>query len=368
GAAVLAPLHAVVAAAVGDPRLAGRGHHPAHFAALHVGPDRRGGGAGAGDRAAVLLRAVDVEGEILVEVGVVELAGGLVVFRTPGLAAVEADGRAAVIAFDQDLRVVGVDPEDMVVAVGRAQGGELRAAVVGDVDAHVGQVDGVGVLRVREDVHVIEGALGDVHAVVDQAPGFPAVIGAEQPARLALVVGLDQRIHGAGIAGRDRDADAAEDAGRQPAVMGDVLPVRAAVGGLVKAAAGAAAGEAPVAARHLPHGGVDHARVRRIHAERDGAGVVVHEEDLVPGLAAVGGLVDAALGVGGEQMPEGGGIDDVGVLRVHQDPADDVGVAEAHEGPRLAAIGGLVQACAGEHGVARGGIAGADVDDLRVRG
>src|SRR6185437_4811930 len=101
---------------------------------------------------------------------------------------------------------------------------------------------------------------------------------------------------------------------------------------------------------------------------RDRPGVVVDEEDLGPVLAAVGGLVDAALGVGGEQMAEGGGVHDVGILRVHNDPTDDVGRAQADEAPVLAAVGGLVHAAAGEDGVAGRGVAGADVEDLRIRG
>src|SRR6185437_12309823 len=108
--AVLFPLHAVVPAAVGDPGPARCRYDPAHLSSLDGFPDRRNGpgrqGARRLDRAAVLLRPVDMERELIVEVGVIELAGRLVVLGAPGLAAVLAHGCAAIVAFDEELRVV----------------------------------------------------------------------------------------------------------------------------------------------------------------------------------------------------------------------------------------------------------------------
>src|SRR5207302_918051 len=88
------------------------------------------------------------------------------------------------------------------------------------------------------------------------------------------------------------------DAGRQ-AVALELLPGVAAVGRAVQAAAGPAAGQLPGAAAGLPQGGEQHARVGRVEANLDGAGVGVLLEDLLPGLAAVGGAVDAARGGAG---------------------------------------------------------------------
>ncbi len=52
--------------------------------------------AGGTDRAAFLLSAIDPVGKLVVGDDVIELRGGLVVPGTPGLAAVDADGRTLV--------------------------------------------------------------------------------------------------------------------------------------------------------------------------------------------------------------------------------------------------------------------------------
>ena len=58
-------------------------------------------------------------GRSLSTTDVIELRKRQVAHKSPGLAAVPADGNTAVIAEDQMTRVVGVDPEGMVVDVDR---------------------------------------------------------------------------------------------------------------------------------------------------------------------------------------------------------------------------------------------------------
>src|SRR5262249_55876440 len=119
------------------------------------------------------------------------------------------------------------------------------------------------------------------------------------------------------------------------------------------------------AAPRLPQGGEEHARVARVEADVDGAGVGVLAEHLLPGLAAVGGAVDAALGVGAEGVAQDRGVGDVGVMRVDDELADLPGLPPDVL-PGLAAVGALVEAVAGGDVAADVGLAGADVDDVRV--
>src|SRR5205085_8587979 len=65
----------------------------------------------------VLLRAEEAVGEVGVGGDAVELRGGLVLLGGPGAAAVGGHLRAAVAALDEALRVEGIDPEVVVVAV-----------------------------------------------------------------------------------------------------------------------------------------------------------------------------------------------------------------------------------------------------------
>src|SRR5207245_991273 len=90
--------------------------------------------------------------------------------------------------------------------------------------------------------------------------------------------------------------------------------------------------------------------------------------DLVPRLAAVGRLVEAAVRTIAVEPTQGADVDDVRVSGVDCDPADLEGLLEPHVGPRLAAVGRLVDAVAIGDGIAWVALAGADPDDVAVRG
>ena len=81
------------------------------------------------DGGVVLLGTVDAIGSPVVGGDVVELGGHLVVDGRPGLAAVEGNARAAIVALNHAERIAGVDPEVMVVIVGGGDLEEVGAAV-----------------------------------------------------------------------------------------------------------------------------------------------------------------------------------------------------------------------------------------------
>lgn len=121
-------------------------------------------------------------------------------------------------------------------------------------------------------------------------------------------------------------------------------------------------------ARHLPHRGVDHLRIGRIHGHADRAGVVVDVKNFLPALASIGGLENAAVWIGSKQMAQRRDVHHIRILRIHKNPADDVRLAEADKRPALAAIGGLIHTLAGQHSISRSGIACANINNLRIRG
>ena len=86
------------------------------------------------------------------------------------------------------------------------------------------------------------------------------------------------------------------------------------------------------------------------------------------GLAAVGGAVEAALGVGAVGVAEDGDEELVGIARIDGDLRDLLAVAQAEVGPGLAGVGGFVDAVAdGEIGTLES-FAAADVDDVGIGG
>ena len=98
----------------------------------------------------------------------------------------------------------------------------------------------------------------------------------------------------------------------------------------------------------------------------DRAGVSVLEQHLLPVPAAVARAEHAAFGIRAVWMAERGDVDDVGVVRIHEDLADLLRVAQADMRPAPAAVGGFVYAVALGDVRAHVGFAAAGVDDLRV--
>src|SRR4029077_7646517 len=292
---------AAVAPAVDDVGVLGVGDDVAALAAggrLPVAGADAGAAAARQDaqRRVVLLRAEDAEGGVGVGRDAVELRRRLVVLGRPGPAAVVGDGGAAVVRFDHPQRVVGIDPEVVVVAVRDADAGEALAAVLGVEEEDVGGVDPVVVLGVGIDVAVVPGALAELAVVAGLGPGLPRVARAEEPPLRRL----DDGVEVVRIGGGDGDAVDADRPLGESGVAGQLAPVVAAVGGLPDPGAGAAALQAVGGAAEIPHRGVEDARVGGVHREVDGAHPVIDEQHPLPVAAAVLGAVDAARLVGAE--------------------------------------------------------------------
>ena len=305
----------------------------------------------------------------------IELAGRLVVPVAPGPACVDADRGALVAGDDHAFGVLRIDPDVVIVVAARRalEFGPVRAAVVGAAHRLAGRVDAVAIGRIGGDaaeVVVREPACG-AHAL----PVHAGVVGAVQAAGIlgggvcdvaAVLCGVDHRVDAP--AGSRGHADAAEHCAG-PAVAGDARPGLAAVGRTVQAAAGSGIRREvrqPRIVADLPGRGIDDVGVGRIRGEIDGAGVGVDEQRALPGLAAVIAAEHAAFAVRAEIVAERRDQHVTGIARVDQDRADVARCLEPDVRPGLAAVGCLVDAVAGADIVARGDLAGADVDRVRL--
>ena len=320
------------------------------------------GGARHADARVVLLRGADPVGELAVDADAVELRGRLVVDRRPGLAAVQGDAGAAVVPLGHPPRVSGVDPQVVVVPVRGRDLGEGRPAVGRLPHPEVEDVEGVGVLGVGEDVAVVERAVDEVAAARHPLPVPAAVVGPVQPGLFRLDDGPHPLRPGRG----NGDADLPLDPLGKSRLVRQVLPGVAAVAGLVQAASGAAARHVPEVAVRLPDRRVDDARVVRVHRQVDGPGPVAGEQDPLPVPAAVARAVHPALVVGAEQVAEGGDVHEVGVVRVDADLADVAGVLQPGMSPAAAAVRAAVHAVAPGDVEAGRRLPHAGVDDVGV--
>ena len=291
----------------------------------------------------------------------VNLRGRLVLLGRPGSAAVEADVGAAVVALDEIQRIVGVDPQSVVVTVRDADRPEARAAVDRTPEHHVQNVDRVGVLRVGLEVGVVPRPLAQLAVGAHQPELLAAVVGTEEAALFVLDQGPDSVRRRR----RHRHRDAALDALGE--ALGELHPGVAAVCCLVNAAAGPARDHGPRFPLRLPNGGVEDARVGGIHRQIDRARLVGDEEHFGPGQTAVGRAVNPALRVGSEDVTENRRVHDVRIGRVDHDATDLTGLGKADVTPGVAGVGGLVDAVARGYVSARACGAGAHVNHIGVR-
>ena len=108
------------------------------------------------DAAAILLRAINVVREIIVNRHVIELRRGLVIPTAPGMARVHADAGALVAAKNHPLRIAGINPQSVIViAAGRALDGDKSfSRIRGAIDGDVRNIDGVRIFGI--DVNFAE--------------------------------------------------------------------------------------------------------------------------------------------------------------------------------------------------------------------
>ena len=253
----------------------------------------------------------------------------------------------------------------MVVAVRRRDGRPRFAGVCRMMEGELGHPDVVLVPRVDENLVEIEWPRAQLLRVVLERPVHAAVVRAVQTALRAFRLHL--RIHHLGIRLRDVDPDLANQIVGQ--AVAHMRPVIAAVRRFVDAAFArrAAADNRPRLALRAPRARIDLVGVRPIDRNRDGAGLLVDEEHLFPGLAAVLRSKDAALRAPAERIALRRRVNDVGILRIDLDLADLADVFEAGELPGLSRVGRLVDAAPEDHVRTDRFAAGSHVDDVRIR-
>src|SRR5580704_4508745 len=106
----------------------------------------------------------------------------------------------------------------------------------------------------------------------------------------------------------------------------------------------------------------------RIKSDINPAGVVVFVANFLPGLAAIVGAEDAALGVRPEGMPEGRNIDDVRIRGIDDDPANRSRIAQADVLPGLAPIERFVDSVTMRDVATNTSFASPDINNIGIGG
>src|SRR5262249_52955126 len=176
-------------------------------------------------------------------------------------------------------------------------------------------------------------------------PGRSLVVRAKDAA--SLPCGLDRGVDDVVISRRNGQSDAPQLSRGQGAGSGpQPRPRRAAVGGFVNRALGAAVDQCVEVAAALPARGVDDIGVRRIERDVSDAGVFADAQDGLPRLAAVGGFVKAAIAARRPQRTLRGDVDDFAIARVDHYAANVFGFFQADLAEAASAVFGLVDSVA----------------------
>src|SRR5271154_5291108 len=104
----------------------------------------------------------------------------------------------------------------------------------------------------------------------------------------------------------------------------------------------------------------------RTEGDVDGAGIFVLVENFLPGFAAIGGAKNTALGIRAERMAQSRHKNNVSIPGIDNYLADGSRVVQADVLPCLPAVEGFINSVAMRDVAADAGLAGTDIDDIRV--
>ncbi len=208
----------------------------------------------------------------------------------------------------------------------------------------------------------IEGPRLDVERLVHLAPRLAQIVGAVE----RRLFRFHHRVDDAGPRWGHRHGDPPLLTGRQP--VGQLLPGIAAIAGPVEAAARSAGLEEPGPTPELPHPGVEDVGVLWVDGDVGAARVLIHEQNPLPRLAAIDGSVHAALRIGVPEVAGGADEHPVAVVGVDGDSGDPLGLGQAEMLPGVPRVVALIDARPHRHAVARPALTGADPDDVGIGG
>ena len=184
--------------------------------------------AGHAQAGVVLLRPIHIVGLMTVEIEMVDLRCGLVVYARPGKPAIQGDASAAIVAMDHDAVVARMDPQVMVIAVGRGDLSEVMPAIGRFPEVQVVDVNRIGIDGVGGQVHIIPGARDKAVVLAADDPALAIIIAAIDAA-IGLV--LDDGPEAPGLRWGGCQADLAHQPLWQTLAGADILPAVAAIHG-----------------------------------------------------------------------------------------------------------------------------------------
>src|SRR5277367_1832103 len=176
-------------------------------------------------------------------------------------------------------------------------------------------------------------ALRETVIWIEELPGIARVVATVD----AAFFRFDDGVNAIAVRAGNRNANAAQDA-RGQSMAFESLPGRAVVAGLIKAAARPAAHRGPRIALRFVERGVQNVGIGGIKCQINRAGLVVLEQNLLPGLSAVRGTKHAASLVRPVGMAHRGDKHHVWIRRMNDNSGNVPRILQTDVGPGLPAV------------------------------
>ena len=272
-----------------------------YFAPLFLRAKGRIKTAGDGNGGIVLLGAVQAIRKLIVEGEAVKLRGWLVQLAAPGAACVEGDASPAIIALNQDVGIVWIDPQHVGIAMRNIDAGETFPPIDRLHEADVEVVNRIFVLGIGINPRIVPRTLANNMVATNAGERFSAILRAVQTA-FAFVFGFDLNPNPGRFYGRNRNANAAYDPIGQS--TSEFFPGITTIEAFPYAAFGTAVDECPRFALGSPESGVQNAWVGRIGHEFNRAGFIADVKAFFPGLASIFAAENAALSTGAKHIAQ----------------------------------------------------------------
>src|SRR5208282_3121862 len=164
-------------------RISGVLKSPESVAVINIFPPRVGNSAGvrgiANPTAVVLQAAIHMIGIRIVSADMIELRNRQIELMLPAGSSVVAAPQAAIVAGNDNIRIVRIDPDVVKVAVGVGYRAEALTSIHAEQQWGIGLENFVLIFRIDDQIREVERTPDHVLAGVQTIPVLAAIIGAE---------------------------------------------------------------------------------------------------------------------------------------------------------------------------------------------
>ena len=225
----------------------------------------------------------------------------------------------------------------MIITMRGRHFGKACTAISGLPHLVIGDIYGVGVLRVGKDVRVIPGPVNQIPVWRNSGPAVAVIFRAVKTG--IMLISLDKGEYTALLCRRNRDTHLAQHAGSKAGRAGDVLPAVTTIHRAEHTTSRPTAGQVPELPSCLPECCKQHARICRVHGQIYGTGISIHLQHCLPCLSAIGRPVNTALLAGPEGIAKRRHIDQIGIVGMHPNLANLPGFLKTQMLPAATRIG-----------------------------